>query len=263
MWDLWWREWHWDRFFSQFFGIIPPMLHTHLQLYVFFISSTTGRSLGSCSALWVLWNNGRKSALTLAFNQTAVKKLVLLKNKATARGGGGGGAPPPGFVACRLGHCASWTVTLAWIRSRYDGRAWTEFRVGTGGGPLWARWRTLGFHKMLQISWQAEELLASPAGLWCMELLIIIENLIIIAMRCCEVQACSCLLPACRQLICHLLNTSACLPLVLLHAWQLCRRSCGASLQACTVRSAVYCGLFTSELFNRLKPSGYYMNHCV
>jgi hypothetical protein len=27
-WDLWWIEWHWDRFFSEFFGfpinIIPP-----------------------------------------------------------------------------------------------------------------------------------------------------------------------------------------------------------------------------------------------
>jgi hypothetical protein len=32
-----------------------------------------------------------------------------------------------------------------------------------------------------------------------MELLIVIENLIIIAMPCCEVEACSCLLPACRR----------------------------------------------------------------
>jgi hypothetical protein len=30
MWDFWWTEWHWDRFFSEFFvfpvGIIPPSL---------------------------------------------------------------------------------------------------------------------------------------------------------------------------------------------------------------------------------------------
>jgi hypothetical protein len=31
MWDLWWTEWHWGRFFSEFFssppvGIIPPWL---------------------------------------------------------------------------------------------------------------------------------------------------------------------------------------------------------------------------------------------
>jgi hypothetical protein len=30
MWDLWWKKWHWDRFFSEFFGfpvnIIPPSL---------------------------------------------------------------------------------------------------------------------------------------------------------------------------------------------------------------------------------------------
>jgi hypothetical protein len=29
------------------------------------------------------------------------------------------------------------------------------------------------------------------------------------------------------------------------------------------VRLTVYCGLSTSELFNRLKPCGYYMNHYV
>jgi len=81
------------RYNSVSFGIIPPMLHAHLQLYVSLVSSTTGRNLGSCSALWVLWDNGRKSALTLAFNQTAVKKLVLVKNKGTSLLGGGGGAP--------------------------------------------------------------------------------------------------------------------------------------------------------------------------
>jgi hypothetical protein len=30
MWDLWWTNWHWNRFFSEFFGsssvIIPPLL---------------------------------------------------------------------------------------------------------------------------------------------------------------------------------------------------------------------------------------------
>jgi hypothetical protein len=33
MWDLCWTKWHWDRFFSELFGIpvniIPPLLHIH------------------------------------------------------------------------------------------------------------------------------------------------------------------------------------------------------------------------------------------
>jgi hypothetical protein len=39
VWDLWWTEWHWDRFFSEFFGsplsiqyTISPLLCTHLSL---------------------------------------------------------------------------------------------------------------------------------------------------------------------------------------------------------------------------------------
>ena len=43
-------------------------------------------------------------------------------------------------------------------------------RIGTGGGHLWKRWWTFGFRKMRGISWLAEELLASPEGLCCMQL---------------------------------------------------------------------------------------------
>jgi hypothetical protein len=42
--------------------------------------------------------------------------------------------------------------------------------IGTGGGLLWIRWWTLGFHKMRGISWVAEDLLASQEGLCSIEL---------------------------------------------------------------------------------------------
>ena len=52
-------------------------------------------------------------------------------------------------------------------------RACTEpvlLRIGTGGGLLWMRWWTFGFHKMREISWLAEDLLAPHIGLCCVEL---------------------------------------------------------------------------------------------
>jgi len=46
-WDLWRSKWHWNRFFSQYFGfspvgIIPPLLHIHLQLHTDMRRLTTG-----------------------------------------------------------------------------------------------------------------------------------------------------------------------------------------------------------------------------
>ena len=35
------------------------------------------------------------------------------------------------------------------------GTGWSWLRVGTGGGHLWVRWWTFGFHKMRGISWLA------------------------------------------------------------------------------------------------------------
>jgi len=43
-------------------------------------------------------------------------------------------------------------------------RAWTvliSLKIGTDCGRLWARWWTVGFHKVRGLSWPAEELLAS------------------------------------------------------------------------------------------------------
>jgi hypothetical protein len=28
MWDLWWTKWHWDRFFSEFFGFTLSIYHS-------------------------------------------------------------------------------------------------------------------------------------------------------------------------------------------------------------------------------------------
>jgi hypothetical protein len=47
------------------------------------------------------------------------------------------------------------------------GLSW--FRIGTGGGYLWLREWTFGFHKMRGIFWLAENRLASQEGLCSME----------------------------------------------------------------------------------------------
>jgi hypothetical protein len=50
--------------------------------------------------------------------------------------------------------------------------AWTGsfwLRIGTGGGLLWIRWWTFGFHKMREIPWLNEDLLASQEGLCFMD----------------------------------------------------------------------------------------------
>jgi hypothetical protein len=52
--------------------------------------------------------------------------------------------------------------------------AWTGLiwlKIGTGGGHLWMRLWTFGFHKMWGISWVAEELVASQEGLCSLELI--------------------------------------------------------------------------------------------
>ena len=45
-------------------------------------------------------------------------------------------------------------VECVWV---WTGSSW--LRIGAGGGHLWLRWWTLGFHKMQGISWLAEKLL--------------------------------------------------------------------------------------------------------
>ena len=50
--------------------------------------------------------------------------------------------------------------------------AWTKsiwLRIGTGDGLLWMRYWTFGFHKMGDVSWLAENLLASQEGLCSVE----------------------------------------------------------------------------------------------
>jgi hypothetical protein len=32
MWDMWWTKWHWDRFFSEFFGFPPSIYHSIVTL---------------------------------------------------------------------------------------------------------------------------------------------------------------------------------------------------------------------------------------
>ena len=52
-------------------------------------------------------------------------------------------------------------------------RAWTALicsRTGTGGGLLCILWWIFGFHKMLGVSWAAEDLLASQEGLYSVQL---------------------------------------------------------------------------------------------
>jgi hypothetical protein len=58
------------------------------------------------------------------------------------------------------------TVTLIQPKT---GSIW--LRIGAGGGPLWKRRWTFGFHKIRGIYWLAENLLASQEGLCFMELI--------------------------------------------------------------------------------------------
>ena len=63
-------------------------------------------------------------------------------------------------------------IILGWISRRWDVGMWTGLgwhRLGTGGGRLWVRWRTFGFHKMRGISWLAANQLPSKEGLFSME----------------------------------------------------------------------------------------------
>ena len=65
-------------------------------------------------------------------------------------------------------------IILKWIFEKWDEGTWTGsilLRIGTGGGLLWRRWWTFGFHKMRRISWVAEDLLASQEGLCSMQLI--------------------------------------------------------------------------------------------
>ena len=65
-----------------------------------------------------------------------------------------------------------WRIILRWICRKWDMRAWTGsmwFRIGTGGGHLWMRQWTFGFHTMWGISWLAENRLATQEGLCSIE----------------------------------------------------------------------------------------------
>ena len=58
-------------------------------------------------------------------------------------------------------------------------KAWTGLiwlRTEKGGGLLWMRYWTFGFHKMLWISWLAKEILASHTGKWSIELVNLIQE---------------------------------------------------------------------------------------
>ena len=71
-----------------------------------------------------------------------------------------------------LGPGVDGRIILKWIFYMLDGaRTWLIWlSIGTGGGLLWMRWWTFGFHKMWGIFWLVEDLLASQEGLCSMEL---------------------------------------------------------------------------------------------
>ena len=62
-------------------------------------------------------------------------------------------------------------IILRWIFRKWNVGVWAGsnwLKIGTGGGHLWVRWWTFGFHKMRGIYWLAENRLASQEGL-CLE----------------------------------------------------------------------------------------------
>jgi hypothetical protein len=61
-------------------------------------------------------------------------------------------------------------IILRWIFRNWDVGVWTGLsRLGIGGGHLWMRKWTFGFHKMWGISGLASNRLASQEGLCCIE----------------------------------------------------------------------------------------------
>jgi hypothetical protein len=49
MWDLWWTKWHWDRFFSEYFGFVlsvsfhrAPLLGKGQKIIIIIVISITG-----------------------------------------------------------------------------------------------------------------------------------------------------------------------------------------------------------------------------
>jgi hypothetical protein len=63
-------------------------------------------------------------------------------------------------------------IMLGWIFRKWyvgvcTGLGW--LMIGIGGGRLWVRWGTFGFHKTRGISWLAANRLASQEGLCSME----------------------------------------------------------------------------------------------
>jgi hypothetical protein len=58
-------------------------------------------------------------------------------------------------------------LILYWFLRKQDGRVWTWFiwlKIWTSGELLWTRRWTFGFHKLLETSWQAKQLLVYPEG---------------------------------------------------------------------------------------------------
>ena len=54
-------------------------------------------------------------------------------------------------------------IILRWIFRKWEGvvgTRWGWLRIGTGGGGLWVRQWTFGFHKMRGISWLAAKLVS-------------------------------------------------------------------------------------------------------
>jgi hypothetical protein len=61
---------------------------------------------------------------------------------------------------------------LGWIFKKWDVGVRTRLgclRIGIGGGRLWVRWGTFGFHKTRGISWLAANKSAFQEGLCSME----------------------------------------------------------------------------------------------
>jgi hypothetical protein len=39
MWDLWWTEWHWERFLSEFFGFLLCIIPLWLSILIYYLGN--------------------------------------------------------------------------------------------------------------------------------------------------------------------------------------------------------------------------------
>jgi len=57
LWDLWWTEWYWDRFFSEYLGVLSASFHRCSVSHIFLcrLAVCAGYADGMCDEKQIFW----------------------------------------------------------------------------------------------------------------------------------------------------------------------------------------------------------------